>query len=171
MRGGRIIDPVAGIDTIGDVLIRDGHVVDCGAVTGVSVEGVRVLAAGGFIVSPGFVDLHTHLRFPGFPEKETMGSGTLAAAAGGFTTVCAMANTDPVVDSVEILRQVLAEAERDAVVRVRQLASISRNLTGRELSDLSALAGAGAVAFSDDGKPVEDAGLMKRALTAAARLN
>src|SRR5436190_12041976 len=107
IRGGRVLDPASGFDAKADLVIRDGRILARGQET-LPTEA-PVIEAEGQIVSPGFVDLHTHLRFPGFPDKETMASGTSAAAAGGFTTICAMANTDPVVDRVAVLRRVLAE--------------------------------------------------------------
>src|SRR5438067_8032041 len=110
LRGGRVVDPLNGIDQVDDVLIRDGRIAAVGLQT--SSDRIKQLDCRGLVVCPGFIDLHTHLRFPGLPEKETMASGTAAAAAGGFTTICAMANTRPVVDRVEVLEEVLAEAER-----------------------------------------------------------
>src|SRR5207248_317782 len=151
-------------DAIGDLLLQGGLVVGREAHRIGPPPDTVVLDASRLIVTPGFIDLHTHLRFPGFPEKETIESGTRAAAAGGFTTVCAMANTNPVVDSVETLQLVLDTAEREASVRVLQLGAISHGLEGRRLNDLTALADAGAIAFSDDGKPVWDAGIMRQAL-------
>lgn len=170
IRGGRVIDPAAGLDGGADVLVRGGLIAGVGAPGLPESPDLDIIEAEGRIVCPGFVDLHTHLRFPGFPEKETMTSGTAAAAAGGFTTVCAMANTDPVVDDVDTLAFVLDAARREARVRVRQLASVSRSLQGRALTDFYALAAAGAVAFSDDGKPVWDAEIMRSALRASADL-
>jgi dihydroorotase len=167
---GHIIDPDSNYDAPGDVVVFDGRIAYCGPPLEQPPSGTEVLDATGCVVTPGFVDLHTHLRFPGFPEKETIASGTAAAAAGGFTTVCAMANTDPVVDRVEVLREVLHEIEQSAVVRVRQLAAVSYGLRGEELTDMPALAAAGAVAFSDDGKPVWSETLMRTALDAGARL-
>jgi dihydroorotase len=164
IRAGRVIDPAVGLDRIADVLLEDGRI---SAVAGTDLptpDRVSVVDAAGKIVCPGFVDLHTHLRFPGFPDKETIESGTAAAAAGGFTTVCAMANTEPVVDSAAVLKQVLAECERSARVHVRQFGAVSTGLLGLQLADLRSLADAGAVAFSDDGKPVWDAALMEAAL-------
>jgi dihydroorotase len=164
IRTGRVIDPSMGLDRITDVLLEDGRVAAVGD-TDLSIrDGVSVVDAAGQIVCPGFVDLHTHLRFPGFPDKETIESGTAAAAAGGFTTVCAMANTEPVVDSVSVLEQVLDECERSAHVRVHQLGAVSIGLQGQQLSDVRSLAGAGAIAFSDDGKPVWNDALMEEAL-------
>lgn len=165
LRGGRVLDPATGFDDLADLLVVDGRIAARGRVP--EVPGAPELDCAGQIVCPGFIDLHTHLRFPGYPEKETMASGTAAAAAGGFTTVCAMANTQPVVDRVEVLRHVLDEAERTARVRVHQLAAVSVGLRGERLADLPALAAAGAVAFSDDGKPVWDAAIMRTALQAS----
>ncbi len=164
IRAGRIIDPSAGIDRVADLVLERGLVSVISPVDAVMAAGEQVLEASGMIVCPGFVDLHTHLRYPGFPEKETIESGTAAAAAGGFTTVCAMANTSPPVDSVEVLHDVLNECTRSAHVRVRQLGTVSCGLLGGELADLDALWAAGAVGFSDDGKPVWNAALMEQAL-------
>lgn len=169
LRGGRIVDPATSFDGFADILLAGGTVARRGLNLDVSVEA-RVIDVSGQIVTPGFIDLHTHLRYPGFPDKETIESGTEAAAAGGFTTVCAMANTDPVVDNVATMEQVEAEAARVGQVRVRQLASVSTGLRGEALTDMPALAAAGAVAFSDDGKPVWDGALMRLALRASREL-
>lgn len=169
LRGGRIIDPGTGFDAIADLLCSGSRVVDLQSHIK-PPEGTIVLDVAGQVVAPGFIDLHTHLRYPGYPDKETVESGTTAAAAGGFTTVCAMANTDPVVDNVAVLRAVEAEVERTARVRVRQLASVSIGLRGESLTDLPALAAAGAVAFSDDGKPIPREGLMRLALRGSQQL-
>jgi dihydroorotase len=169
IRCGRVIDPASALDAVADLVIADGRI-QAVHPEGLGVSGAEVIDAKGKIVCPGFVDLHTHLRVPGFPQKETMATGTSAAAAGGFTMVCAMANTSPVVDGVDALRQVLAEAERDARVRVRQLGAATVGLRGEELTDLSALHRVGAVAFSDDGRPVNDESIMRQALSASAAL-
>jgi len=170
IKGGRIIDPSSRYDAVGDLLVQEGTVVIRGRNLPDPPPGTETIDATGCIVSPGFIDLHTHLRFPGFPEKETMATGTAAAAAGGFTTVCAMANTNPVVDSVDLLQRVLEEAAHEGRVHVRQLAAVTRGLRGEQLTDVEALAAAGAVAFSDDGKPVRDEGTMRRALVGCARV-
>src|SRR5207302_5979017 len=133
IRNGRVVDPASGFEGVADVLVRAGRIEAVAPQVAGTHEAI-VLDAAGQVVCPGFVDLHTHLRFPGFPEKETMESGTAAAAAGGFTTICAMANTDPVVDRVAVLRRVLAEVEREAHVRVHQLASVTAGLRGEELT-------------------------------------
>jgi dihydroorotase len=171
IRGGRIIDPDSGFDAPGSVLIENGRITSVDQGTVVSPSDAEVIEASGQIVSPGFVDLHAHLRFPGFPERETMKSGTAAAAAGGFTTICAMANTKPVIDNAKELREVLNEARRKACVHVHQLGAVTRRLEGTELTDMQSLADAGAVAFSDDGKPVWNQEIMARALSTAGELS
>jgi dihydroorotase len=171
IQNGRVIDPAQRIDGPFDVLVERGKVVQVQPRDAdIPAEAYRV-EAGGQIVCPGFVDLHVHLRYPGLPHKETMESGTAAAAAGGFTTVCAMANTQPVVDSVEVLRQVLDEAERIGTVKVRQIAALTYGLKGERLTDLAALASEGTVAFSDDGQPVTDPEIMRAALEKMDGLN
>ena len=124
----------------------------------------------GLVVCPGFVDLHTHLREPGFEHKETIATGTLAAARGGFTTVCAMPNTEPPIDSAGMIEFILRTAQTQGAVRVLPIACVTRGRAGRELADLAELAQAGAVAFSDDGAPVADPHLMRRALEYAGML-
>lgn len=167
--GGRIIDPAASLDIEGDLYIAGGRIVRIESI-GRIPAGVRSFDARGMIVCPGFVDLHTHLRFPGFPAKETLESAGAAAAAGGFTTVCAMANTRPVVDRVEVLDLITSEARRATSVRVRQLGAVSVDLAGERLTDMTALAAQGAVAFSDDGMPVWNESLMRAALAMSAIL-
>ncbi|GAC1324317.1 MAG: dihydroorotase [Chloroflexota bacterium] len=170
IRGGRVVDPASGLDSVLDVLLREGRIAAVDDRISIpSIDSV-VIDAAGQVVCPGFVDLHTHLRFPGFPEKETVASGTDAASAGGFTTICAMANTNPVVDSVETLTQVMHGVRDEARVRVRQLGSVTRGLRGASLTDMPALAGAGVVAFSDDGMPLMDADVMRSALQSASLL-
>jgi dihydroorotase len=171
IRGGRIVDPSQPIDLVGDVLVVDGRIAEIGPAIEIAPENTESIDARGYVVTAGFIDLHTHLRYPGYPEKETIDSGTAAAAAGGFTTVCAMANTNPVVDRVEILEQVKAEVTRSAHVRVLQLGAVSLGLRGNEQTDMRAMAAAGAIAFSDDGKPVWNGRLMESALREAAVLN
>lgn len=170
IRGGRIVDPEDGYDAIGDLLIEDGRVVARESRIDACPPATEVADAIGFVVCPGFLDLHTHLRFPGFTAKETIISGTAAAAAGGFTTVCAMANTRPVVDSVEVLRHVLETVARDSMVCVEQFASVTCGLEGLRLTDFDALVEAGAVAFSDDGKPIVDEDMMRLALISGRRV-
>src|SRR5881628_2955439 len=124
----------------------------------------RELEAKGFLVTPGFIDLHTHLREPGFEESETIASGSRAAVRGGFTTICAMANTEPAIDSPGLVAEVIARGRAAAAARVLPIATITRRRAGRELADLIELSAAGAIAFSDDGSPVDDARLFRHAL-------
>jgi dihydroorotase len=167
IRGGRVIDPAAGIEADVDVLLRDGRVAEIGS--GSNTAAAEVLDARGLIVAPGFIDLHVHLREPGQSYKETILSGTAAAAAGGFTSVCAMPNTVPVNDSPEITARMLAP-ERQAMVNVFPIAAVTRGSSGEQLTNFHALREAGAVAVSDDGRPVLSEPLMKQALRHAAEL-
>jgi dihydroorotase len=160
-RGGRVIDPLNGIDRVADVLI-DGVVRQIG--TGIDAPGARVVDVAGCIVVPGFVDLHTHLREPGYEQKGTIATETEAALRGGFTTICAMPNTSPAPDSASVLRSLLETIARDARIRVLPIGCVTRGRAGKELAELSELADAGCVAFSDDGSPVADARLMRNAL-------
>ena len=167
--GGRLIDPGRGFDRPADILLRDGKVAEVAEPGALHRSGVEVLKAKGLIVAPGFIDLHVHLREPGQQHKETIATGTAAAVAGGFASVCAMPNTSPVNDSAEITRWMQAP-ERGAVVNVFPIAAATVGSLGTELTDFAALQQAGAVAFSDDGKPVLDDGVMREALRAAAKL-
>ncbi len=162
IKGTRVIDPANNLDAARDILIRDGNIAGIGE--SLSPDGVPVIDAGGLVVAPGFVDLHCHLREPGFEYKETIASGTRAALRGGFTTVCSMANTDPVVDTPANVSYVLQRAQAAAAARVYPLAAVTRGLAGTQLVEMAALAEAGAVAFSDDGMPVADARMMRHAL-------
>lgn len=163
--GGRVIDPAQGIDRIADVLISNGKiesVIDTSS--GSAPVGYQKIDANGMIVSPGFVDLHTHLRDPGQEWKETISTGTRAAAHGGFTTVCAMPNTDPVQDSASVVLDVIRRSAADGVVRVLPIGAISLSQQGKQLAPMIELADAGVIGFSDDGNPVADANLMRQAL-------
>ncbi|HZQ90348.1 MAG TPA: dihydroorotase [Terriglobales bacterium] len=168
IRGGRLIDPAAGVDGERDVLLRDGRVAEVAA-PGTLKDPDEVFDARGLIVAPGFVDLHVHLREPGQFHKETIATGTAAAAAGGFTSVCAMPNTNPVNDLPAITRW-MRQPERGAIVNVFPIAAATFGSAGERLTDFAALRQEGAVAFTDDGKPVLDPQLMREALRQAAAL-
>jgi len=168
IRNGRVVDPASGTDGELDVLIVDGIIADVRA--GIRAEAAQTIDASGLVVAPGFIDMHVHLREPGFEEKETIRTGSRAAARGGFTTVCCMPNTNPVNDSLSVLESIRAEARKSAVVNVMPIAAVTRGLKGAELTDMAALVRAGAVAFSDDGRPVGDALIMRRALETSRSL-
>ena len=156
---GRVLDPATGRDEVADVVIEDGTIVERATRTGETVIDV-----GGYVVAPGFVDLHCHLREPGFEDKETIASGTRAAAAGGFTTLCAMADTRPSVDTGSDVESLLTQARRDAVVRVLPTGTTTKRREGGELSEMADMAASGAIAFSDDDRPLRSARLMRHAL-------
>ena len=157
LRGARLLDPAADIDAVRDLVVREG-------VVGGAPDGVEEVDARGLLVVPGLVDPHVHLRTPGREYLEDVASGSRAAAAGGFVTVLAMPNTSPPVDTAAVLGALIELAERDAVVRVGFYAAITRAQQGRELTEQAELAEMGAVGFSDDGRPVPDAGVMRRAM-------
>ena len=163
IQGGRIIDPAREVDGTADLLVEDGLVKAIEAVIS-PPDGAQVIDAAGMVVCPGFVDLHCHLREPGFEYKETIATGTLAAARGGFTTVCAMPNTDPVMDNRAVVDHVLGTAREEGTVRVLPIGAVTKGSTGRELAEMGELADAGVVGFSDDGNPVEEANVMRQAL-------
>ena len=169
--GGRVIDPAQGIDRVADVLISNGVVEGVtDTSSGNAPEGYEAIDASGKIVSPGFVDLHTHLRDPGQEWKETIVTGTRAAAHGGFTTVCAMPNTDPVQDSAAVVDDVMRRAAADGLVRVLPIGAISIGQHGKQLAPMGELADSGVIGFSDDGNPVADANLMRQALAYSVEL-
>jgi dihydroorotase len=162
IRGARVVDPAEGIDGTLDVLVEDGRIAALG--DALDQGDAELVEATGHTLLPGLIDPHVHLRTPGQEYKETLATGTAAAAAGGFTTILAMPNTDPVVDEPAILRALHEQASEEALVAVGFLAAISRGQKGQQLAELAALADAGAVGFSDDGRPVLSAGLLRRAL-------
>jgi dihydroorotase len=167
--GGRLIDPAAGVDAAKDLLLKDGRVAEiAGPGKLKQANGAEVLDATGLIVAPGLVDIHVHLREPGQAYKETIATGTAAAAAGGFTSVAAMPNTTPVNDSPEVTRWMQAP-ERGAQVRVFPIAAATRGSKGETLNDFAAMKAAGAVAVTDDGRPILKDGTMREALAAVAR--
>ncbi len=166
---GRLVDPAAGVDGAKDILLRDGRVAEI-AGTGKlkNTNGAQVLDATGLIVAPGLIDIHVHLREPGQGYKETIATGTAAAAAGGFSSVAAMPNTTPVNDSVETTRW-MQSPERGAEVRVFPIAAATRGSKGETINDYAALKSAGAVAVTDDGRPILKDSVMRESLTSAAR--
>jgi len=172
IRGGHVVDPSTGVDADRDLLLKDGRIAAIevpGKLNGAArQEPAEVIDAKGLIVAPGLIDIHVHLREPGQGYKETIASGTAAAAAGGFTAVCAMPNTIPVNDSPEITRWMQAP-ERNAAIRVFPIAAATRGSMGDALTEYGALKAAGAVGVTDDGKPILGDSIMRQTLSAAAR--
>lgn len=164
----RVFDPARGVDMRADVTIEKGQIVSIAPVKKGAPGGGETINAAGALLLPGFVDLHVHLRTPGREDEEDIASGTAAAAAGGYVTICAMPNTDPVVDDAATLASLTETAEAEAGIRVAFLGAISRGQRGEHLADLWDMAAAGAIAFSDDGRPVTDAGLLRAAFQAAS---
>jgi dihydroorotase len=162
IRNGRVIDPASGTDRVADVLIVDGRI--AGVAPNLSSPKAEVMDATGMIVAPGFIDMHVHLREPGFEHAETIESGSRAAAAGGFTSVCAMPNTKPVNDSATVTSYIVERARRKAVVNVFPIGAVTKGSLGEELAAIGAMKAAGAVAISDDGLPVMNARVMRRAM-------
>ena len=165
IRRARLIDPSNGADFVGDILAVNGRIAAVQPVIEGRPDGCTVIEAAGLVACPGFIDLHAHLREPGYEYKETIASGAQAAARGGFTTLCCMPNTDPPIDSESVVEFVLRRARDAGLVRILPVGCVTRGRKGKELADLEEMAAAGAVAFSDDGDPVEDANLMRMALT------
>ncbi|HEV8121821.1 MAG TPA: amidohydrolase family protein, partial [Candidatus Polarisedimenticolia bacterium] len=175
LEGGRVVDPASGKDGAYDLLIVDGKIAEVrlsGAGRRAAKKGARkapaeasnVLDMSGLVICPGFVDMHVHLREPGHEHKEVIETGTRAAAAGGFTSVACMPNTDPVNDSLSVTEFIVSEARRRGVVNVFPIGSISKGGAGEELAEIGDMVRAGAVAVSDDGRPVSSSYLMRMAL-------
>ncbi len=162
IKNGRVIDPASGYDGIADVSIEDGFIRGVGA--NLSAPGAEVFDASGLIVTPGFIDMHVHLREPGFEHAETIESGSRAAAAGGFTSICPMPNTAPVNDNATVTSYIVEKARRHAVVNVFPIGAITKGSKGEELAEIGSMKEAGAVAISDDGRPVMNARVMRRAM-------
>src|SRR5262245_26247137 len=163
IHGGRLIDPSQDLDGAFDLLIEDG----CVAKINGRIEppgDAEAFDAGGLVVAPGLIDMHVHLREPGQEYKEPVRTGSMAAAAGGFTAVACMANTEPVNDNRSVTEHILAEARRHGYARVYPIGAVSKGLKGEELAEIGEMVTAGAVAVSDDGKPVMSSELMRRAL-------
>ncbi|MCK4645236.1 MAG: dihydroorotase [Candidatus Aminicenantes bacterium] len=169
IKNGRVIDPSSRTDESLDLLLEKGKIVDIK--TRIKNDGAKVIDASRLVIAPGFIDMHVHLRDPGQEEKETIATGSLAAAKGGFTSIACMPNTHPVNDSRGVTEYILSEANKKAVVNIFPVASITKGQKGKELTDMADLIDAGAIAFSDDGHPVENSDTMRRALEYAKILN
>ena len=163
IRNGRVIDPGRRLDAVRDVAIENGRI----AAVGEKLEGAEEFDATGLIVAPGFIDMHVHLREPGFEYAETIESGSRAAAAGGFTSICCMPNTSPINDNATVTSYIIERAERHAVVNVFPIGAITKNSAGEELAAIGSMKQAGVVAISDDGRPVMNARVMRRAMETA----
>src|SRR5512135_137619 len=168
LKNARIVDPVTGHDENLDLLLVDGTIVKIGK--SVSSTSAETIDLTGKVLAPGFIDMHVHLREPGFEHKETIESGVSAAAAGGFTAVCCMPNTNPPIDDESVIRYIHAKARiaLGGLVDVYPVGAVTKGRKGEQLAPLAELAAAGAVAFSDDGDPVHDAEVMRRALEYSA---
>ncbi|MDQ6972388.1 MAG: dihydroorotase [Mariprofundaceae bacterium] len=166
IRGGRVIDPVNDVDEISDVYIEDGRIAAVGATT--SAQADSVIDAAGQIVCPGLIDMYVHLREPGQEWKEDIESGSRAAVAGGVTSMCCMPNTTPRLDHAGVIRQVIERARQVGLCDIHPIGAVSKNLDGKELTEMRELTRAGAVAFSDDGMPIWHSGVMRKALEYAS---
>src|SRR5215469_4296507 len=160
IKNGRVLDPASHTDCVADVLIADGKIAGVDA----NLSAPEVYDATGMVVAPGFIDMHVHLREPGFEHAENIESGSRAAAAGGFTSICCMPNTKPVNDSATVTSYIVQQAKAKAVVNVHPIGAITKGSAGEELAALGAMKSAGAVAISDDGLPVMNARVMRRAM-------
>jgi dihydroorotase len=162
IKNGRVIDPASATDMLADILVRDGVIAAVGA--NIDAPGVEIFDATGLIVAPGFIDMHVHLREPGFEHAETIETGARAAAAGGFTSICCMPNTLPVNDNATVTSYIVERARKFAVTNVFPIGAITKNSAGEELSAIGSMKAAGVVAISDDGRPVMNARVMRRAM-------
>ena len=169
IRNGRVICPSSAFDDVADVLIEDGRITGVGA--GLTAEGAEQIDATGLVVAPGFIDIHVHLREPGFEHAETIETGARAAAAGGFTTVCCMPNTRPVNDSGMVTGYIVETARRKAIVNVFPIGAITKGSEGEDMAGIGSMVAAGAVAVSDDGRPVMNSRVMRRAMEVARALD
>src|SRR5437763_3104422 len=164
IQNGYVIDPSQGINTGKNVLIEEGRIIGLTGYSDAIPDDFEVFDATGLIIAPGFIDMHVHLREPGHEYKETIASGAEAAVAGGFTTICAMPNTDPINDSAAVTRFVIEQAQRAGLASVLPIGAITKHSDGSELAEMGEMKDAGIVAVSDDGRPVPNAGMMRRAM-------
>lgn len=163
IRGGRVVDPTQDLDGPSEILIEDGHIADV-APKAKGIRGAEVFAADDLVITPGWIDMHVHLREPGQEYKETVRTGTLAAAAGGFTGIACMPNTVPVIDNRSVTEHVASEARKNPFAHVYPIGAVSKGQKGEELAEIGDMVSAGVVAVTDDGLPVYNAELMRRAL-------
>ncbi len=174
IKDGRVIDPGRNLDRVADVLVQGGRIsrisMDSEVTADLIPEGCQVIEAAGLVVSPGFIDIHCHLREPGFEYKETIATGTRAGAKGGFTSLCCMPNTEPPIDNAAVVDLIRRRSREDAIVRVHPVGCVTKGRKGKALAEMEELASAGVVAFSDDGDPVYDSNIMRLALTYSADL-
>jgi dihydroorotase len=170
IKGGRVVDPANGIDEVLDILVQNGIIVELKRGIDAEEGGAKAIDARGKTVVPGLVDMHVHLREPGYENKETIETGCLAAAAGGFTAVVCMANTVPVNDNTSVTRLILERAKAAGTIDVLPVGAVSKGLKGEELAEFGPMKEAGAVAFCDDGNPIMDSGLMRTALESSMKL-
>ncbi len=169
IKNGRIIDPASGFDAVADLALEDGRIAGMGA--GLELAGAEVLDASGLVVAPGFIDMHVHLREPGIEHAETIETGARAAAAGGFTSICCMPNTLPVNDNATVTSYIVDRARKSALTNVFPIGAITKGSEGAELAAIGSMKNAGIVAISDDGKPVMNARVMRRAMEFARSLD
>jgi len=162
IKNGRVIDPASATDILADILVQEGIIAAVGA--GIDAPGAEIFDATRLIVAPGFIDMHVHLREPGFEHAETIETGARAAAAGGFTSICCMPNTLPVNDNATVTSYIVERARKFAVTNVFPIGAITKNSAGEELSAIGSMKAAGVVAISDDGRPVMNARVMRRAM-------
>ncbi len=169
IKGGHVVDPANNIDAIRDILIEEGRIKE--VKKALIKKGAKVIDAKAKIVLPGLVDMHVHLREPGREDEETIESGSLAAAKGGFTTICCMPNTDPAIDNQGVVELVVSGSKRIGLIKIFPIGAITRGLKGEELAELASISGAGAIGFSDDGDPLTNSQIMRRALEYSKMLN
>lgn len=166
IKGGRLIDPASDTDAVRDILVEGSRIVQIGS--GLNAGDATLINAEGMLILPGLIDMHVHLREPGFEHKETIESGTGSAAVGGFTTIACMPNTNPIIDSPAMVEYIYLKAEKEGRVKVKPIAAITKGQRGEELSPIGELVRYGAAAFSDDGHPVSGSNLMRRAMEYAS---